>query len=53
MAIRRGLMMASKKRLPKEYQKVAYIESTGTQWIDTGILANDTLNMAVLTRPTN
>ena len=41
MDIRRGLMMASKKRLPKEYQKVAYIESTGTQWIDTGILAND------------
>ena len=41
MEVRRRLLMASKKRLPKEYQKVAYIESTGTQWIDTGILAND------------
>ena len=26
-------------RLPKEYQEVEYIESTGTQWIDTGIIA--------------
>jgi hypothetical protein len=23
-----------KARLPHEYQEVAYIESTGTQWID-------------------
>ena len=27
-------------RLPKEYQEVEYIESTGTQYIDTGIKAN-------------
>lgn len=33
--------MAQKKRLPSEYQEVEYIESTGTQWIDTGILGND------------
>lgn len=28
-------------RLPSAYQEVEYIESTGTQWIDTGVL-NDT-----------
>lgn len=28
-------------RLPKEYQEVEYIESTGTQWIDTGVAAKD------------
>lgn len=27
-------------RLPKEFQEVEYIESTGTQWIDTGIVPN-------------
>lgn len=29
------------RTLPKEYQEVAYIESTGTQWIDTGIIPNE------------
>lgn len=28
-------------RLPSEFQEVEYIESTGTQWIDTGIIANN------------
>ena len=28
-------------RLPKEYQEVEYIESTGTQYIDTGIVLNN------------
>jgi len=27
-------------RLPNGYQEVEYIESTGTQWIDTGVYAN-------------
>ena len=27
-------------RLPDEYQEVEYIESTGTQWIDTGVIFN-------------
>ena len=27
--------------LPLEYQRVEYIESTGTQWIDTGLLFNE------------
>ena len=41
MAIRRRVLMASKKkRLPSEYQEVEYIESTGTQWIDTGLVGN-------------
>ena len=26
--------------LPSKYEKLEYLESTGTQWIDTGILAN-------------
>lgn len=30
-----------KKRLPVEYQEVEYIESTGTQYIDTGIVLNN------------
>lgn len=30
-------MQTKKSRLPKEYQEVEYIESTGTQWIDTDI----------------
>ena len=34
---RRALMMAQKKsRLPSEYQEVEYLESTGTQYINTG-----------------
>lgn len=28
------------KNLPPEYQRVAYIETTGTQWIDTGYYAS-------------
>ena len=30
-----------KERLPVEYQEVEYIESTGTQYIDTGIVLNN------------
>ena len=30
--------------LPKEYQRVEYIESTGTQYIDTGVIPKATLN---------
>lgn len=28
------------ERLPAEYQEVAYLEGTGTQWIDTGVTIN-------------
>ena len=39
---RRGLLMQQNKTLlPKEYQQVDYIESTGTQYIDLGIKATD------------
>ena len=31
--------------LPDEYQQVEYIESTGTQYIDTGLLAKDYINI--------
>lgn len=36
------MMYAPKKkgRLPSEYQEVEYIESTGTQYIDTGLTPN-------------
>lgn len=41
MAIRRRVLMASKKkRLPSAYQEVEFIEGTGTQWIDTGLVGN-------------
>ena len=38
-----------KKRLPAEYQEVEYIESTGTQYIDTNLLyaANDRIEVDV------
>ena len=32
------------KTLPSEYQQVEYIESTGTQYIDTGVIPKATLN---------
>lgn len=34
-------------RLPQEYQEVEYIESSGTQWIDTGIVPSLTMGMYV------
>lgn len=40
----RALMNKQKSKetiLPKEYQQVEYIKSTGTQYIDTGVLANE------------
>lgn len=42
LLLRRRVMMAGKPpRLPREYQEVEFIESTGTQWIDTGIYPNN------------
>ena len=41
MSIRRRVMLASRKKeegLPDAYQEVEYIESTGTQYIDTGLV---------------
>ena len=54
-------------RLPREYQEVEYIQTTGTQWIDTGIIPDENTyqvstkvistsadnNMAVLGTSTN
>ena len=34
------LAMMMNKGMPSRYQEVEYIESTGTQWIDTGLTAN-------------
>ena len=38
----------SRPRLPVEYQEVEYIESTGTQWIDTNQLASSTTNVKII-----
>ena len=35
---RRMILASSKSRLPAGYQEVEYIESTGTQYIDTGVV---------------
>jgi hypothetical protein len=47
--------MARHPLLPREYQQVEYIESTGTQWIDTGIFPVVTSTYTIQTRfcPTN
>lgn len=37
---RRALMSMNTKRLPLSFQEIAWIESSGTQWIDTGIYPN-------------
>lgn len=34
-------------RLPKEYQEVEYIESTGTQYIDTGVAINNNVGIDI------
>ncbi len=33
--------------LPEGYVRLAYVESTGTQWTDTGVLGKSTVNMAL------
>lgn len=33
--------------LPKEYQEVEYLESSGTQWIDTGLKANQNTTVEI------
>ena len=35
------------KGLPSEYKEVEYIESTGTQWIDTGVVPNNNMKFNV------
>lgn len=39
-ALRRRMMTSKTARLPKEYQEVEYIQSSGTQYIDTGYTVN-------------
>lgn len=40
-ALRRRMMAGKKARLPKEYQEVEYIQSSGTQYINTGFKPNN------------
>lgn len=35
------------KKLPDEYQEVEYLESTGTQWIDTGYIPNQSTKFSI------
>lgn len=38
---------AEEATLPKEYEKVGYVQSTGTQFVDTGILMQDQITLDV------
>lgn len=38
----------SESRLPNTYQEVEYIESTGTQYIDTGVIADSTTGFSIV-----
>ena len=40
---RNGEILWQKSRLPLAYQEVEYLQSTGTQWIDTGFIAKSTM----------
>lgn len=42
---RRVLLYDSFNGLPGTYKRVEYLQSTGTQWIDTGILTSETLKI--------
>ena len=51
-ALRRRMMMTIQAaRLPKEYQEVEYIQSSGTQYIDTGISPSENLTTQVVFIP--
>lgn len=39
--------------LPSAYKRVEYIESTGTQWIDTGIIPNETTEFELMVYSNN
>lgn len=44
MSIRRKMLMGqNKSRLPSEYQEVEYVESTGTQYIQTDVIPSNDL----------
>lgn len=47
-AIKVKLKSGGKLQLPEEYQQVEYIESTGTQYIDTGVIVDS--NLVIETR---
>ena len=47
MAIRRRVLMASKKRLPSEYQEVEWIGCSGTQYLATNYTPAITENMKI------
>ena len=53
MERRRALMGLSGGILPSEYQQVEYLESTGTQYIDTGVKSIKPLEVELYSNPVN
>ena len=47
MAVISQLKLNSISGLPNEYKQVEYIESTGTQWIDSGYIANNNTRVVI------
>ncbi len=43
----------NRRKLPTIYQEVEYVESTGTQYIDTGVIQNRNTNFELEVEPTN
>ena len=48
-----GIVEENNILLPDEYQQVEYIESTGTQYIDTGFKPNNKTKLSIYVEPTN
>lgn len=48
----RPLIKVAGTKIPEEYQEVEYIESTGTQYIDTGIVTNNNSKIVIQAQAT-
>ncbi len=48
-----GNVEENESLLPAEYQQVEYLESSGTQYIDTGIKPNNKTKLSIYVEPTN
>lgn len=46
-------LLGKKSQLPSEYQRLEYIESTGTQYIDTGVNADSNKKISITTQYTD
>ena len=48
-----GIIKIRKSGLPSGYTQVEYLECTGTQWLDTGFIANDGMVVDAKVKPVN